>query len=124
MSVIKSVRAVLLASALVTVATSAGAQAQPVADTKLAYAIPGGTLTTVLNRFAETSGIQISYEATLAENYPEALKHEQEVATYLQNSLFQLIDSANTKAIMRYSEIRQERLQQLMTSEKATEYKL
>lgn len=66
----------------------------------------------------------LEYEATLAENYPEALKHEQEVATYLQNSLFQLIDSANTKAIMRYSEIRQERLAQLMTSEKATEYKL
>ena len=60
-------------------------------------------------------------EASLAGRYAEALEHEVTVAGYLQNTLFQLIDSANTQSIMRYSEIRQERLKQLMTTEKAAE---
>lgn len=63
-------------------------------------------------------------EAARAGRLGEALEHEKTVAGYLQNTLFQLIDAANTKSIMRYSEIRQERLKQRLNNEQATDYKL
>ncbi len=52
-------------------------------------------------------------EAALAERYTEALEHEITVAGYLQNTLFSLVDAADTRAIMRYSEVRQQRLKYL-----------
>jgi hypothetical protein len=64
------------------------------------------------------------YEAFLDGKYGEALEHEQTVAAYLPDCLIKLLDSANTHAIMRYSETRQARLKMLMDGGKATDYKL
>ncbi len=54
------------------------------------------------------------YAAALAGDFAKALEHEQAVANYLPNCLVSLLDSASTRPIMRYSEVRQERLKYLI----------
>lgn len=67
MSVFISIRTGLLASALAFTSVGAWAKVVPAASMTSSYTIPGGGLTSALNQFAETSGIQISYQADLAE---------------------------------------------------------
>lgn len=66
----------------------------------------------------------MEYSAFLAGDFEAALAHEETVAGYLRDTLPYLIDSANTQSIMRYSEIRQDRLKQRMAGAKGTDYKL
>ena len=56
------------------------------------------------------------YEAFLANKHEEALEHEKTVAAYLPECLVKLLDSANTRWIMSYSETRQARLKQLIAA--------
>jgi iron complex outermembrane receptor protein len=67
MSFLVSIRSGLLASALAFTPVGALAQVVPSASMNSTYTIPGGGLTSALNLFAEASGMQISYQATLAE---------------------------------------------------------
>lgn len=65
-----SARALLSASLLGTTILGAGGLAAPVfaqsAEIERPYDIPAGSLAEALNRFAAQSGVQLSYEASLA----------------------------------------------------------
>ncbi len=58
----------------------------------------------------------MEYQAFLAGKHEEALEHEKTVAGYLPECLVRLLDSANTRGIMSYSETRQARLKQLIAA--------